>query len=402
MNKFEDVTITQELDSTELDGDEEANVLIRVKNNRLVDLKDVQVKDIIDSRFKVEGVHSRNVNIKSGEEIDAYQYQLIAPRLFQEDNLRINTTVTYYDTDNSTLITLSKGGTIKVVEKTLDLTTSSTTEDTEPYVGDIIDVDYSITNSEDVEAIKDLTLYFPIQEEFELVGPRTYNIANINPGETVEVKGKHKVRPKYNESFQLDDTMIVYHDIYDTVMHENVTGITVDAGNSDVIEPLIYAGIEAPKQANKSEPTKVIVRVSNKGREAAEVKLNNSGEIMTVKVPGRSQRLVEFAKTFNELGNKVINPLGIEYTYQDYQFRSLSSEGSTTVIEKPALFTEVKEFVPEPETAPTEITEEVQEERGVSARFLVEVGIILIIVIAIAGYLIYATRGSAAPPILEE
>ncbi|MFQ5475009.1 MAG: hypothetical protein ACE5DM_04190, partial [Candidatus Nanoarchaeia archaeon] len=146
---FEGITINHEFEKTSLEGDEESSVTVSLTNNLLIDIPNVRIKELIDPRFKVKGVLKKNLVLKADEDIDVLSYVLTAPRLSDEESLKINTTVEYPYQGNDTWITKSDINTMAVKPKELDLSLANTLADTSTSAGSIEYVEYTITNSED-------------------------------------------------------------------------------------------------------------------------------------------------------------------------------------------------------------------------------------------------------------
>ncbi|MFC1754788.1 hypothetical protein ACFL96_15565, partial [Thermoproteota archaeon] len=122
LNKFDDIEINHEFETTSLEGDEESMIVTNLKNNRLVDIHGVRVWDYIDPRFAVDGVHERMLTLKADEEVDIYSYTVTAPRIGEKDDeFIINTTLSYYDPDYNINITQTKESKMTVEPKELDI-----------------------------------------------------------------------------------------------------------------------------------------------------------------------------------------------------------------------------------------------------------------------------------------
>ncbi|MBU0461857.1 MAG: hypothetical protein KJ574_04700, partial [Nanoarchaeota archaeon] len=414
VNKFEDIDITHEFESTSLEGDEDSLVTTNLKNNRLVDLKNVNVTEYIDPRFTVEGVHARTMNLKADEDVDAYSYTLTAPRIeVENDTFYINTTVTYYDPDHEMMVTHSKQETMTVKPKELDLTITRTIDDNDADVGDILNIEYTLTNSEEKEIIKDIALYLPLQWEFDIVGPTSYYIERLAPGESITLTDKQKIKPKLNDTHTVDETLAVYYDVYGTRMMKNSSTDSIDIDKPAVyVGPAIFVNRTVPSQMYANESAKIVFRVVNKGNEPATVRINESGQVFTANIPANGERLVDYTAKISTIGTHTFEPALITYEYQGNTFTTISDKDTLSIVQKPVLFVEAGEEAPPTEeaaaeAAPTGLTEEEiaaaeEAEKKSRTRLILEIFLIIIVVGFIIAYIIYRTKGEAAPPILEE
>lgn len=206
----EPIEIIYDISKTKLESGEIAKVRVSLKNKRKVDVKKVNVSDAIPEALRPIGVRSNFVNINKEALIDVYSYSIKAPWTADEAKFFINTTVWYRD-ESSRLFDSSEGVQITVIPKKPKLKIERKVDAKEIFRGQIIPVDYVIKNEGD-ERMNSILLTFPIHQNIDLIGKQQYLVEKINPGETINLKGIEKVRPKLSGGQRLDAVFVQMSD----------------------------------------------------------------------------------------------------------------------------------------------------------------------------------------------
>jgi hypothetical protein len=411
VNKFEDIQINHEFESTNIEGDEDTLVTTLLKNNRVSDIKNVHVTDYVDPRLGFDGVNTRKLTLKADEEVAVYSYMLTAPRINVESgDFFVNTTVKYYDPDYDQEFIQSEESKLTIKPKELRLTVDRTIDNDEVSIGDVLDVKYVITNSEEEETITNIQLYLPMQKDLDIVGSLEYTIPKLRPGESITLPDKHKIKLKHNGSTTVEETRVVYRDIHDTIMFEDTgtDSITID-DESTYAGPAIFVTRELPLDIYANDTVKIKLRVQNKGDESAEVTINESRELMKVTVPARGERTVDYSKIISSVGDYLFEPAIVTYEHQGEKLTTITDTSTAKVEMKVVKFVQVEEIEEEPEEViVTEITtdidkiEDIEKSRQLSAKFMIQALSVLAVLGLIVAYLVYKLKGGAAPPVLEE
>ncbi len=346
------LTITHSFSKSKVEEDEEIRLTVKVKNNRNVDLKMINVYDNSSVLLLKEGVSSALVDIKAKKTVTVYSYLITAPKVKNETKFAITTTadyefdgIDYRDRKTSYLTVVPKRIKIKV-SKSID-------KEDKYYAGQILDVDYTITNTED-EAVKDIIIYFPKQKEFDVIGKEFYFFESLNPGEEVRLNDIEKIRIKTNGSLTLKESEVTYKDEDGNLFSTESNKISLKAESSYMQGPVIIINKSVPDKVEKGNNFDVNLIVENVGDSIAEVSLRDLNYRKKFKLAPNKKIKFSYKTKIHE--SSELKPAEARYNYLAMPFYAYSNSPTIKISEK-----EIKEVVEEPRVV--EIVEKVEEKR---------------------------------------
>ncbi|MFH1409754.1 MAG: hypothetical protein ABIH34_07620 [Nanoarchaeota archaeon] len=269
-----ELIIEQEVSPSSLEGDQIATVIIRVKNQRTVDISTVEVKDTLP-QFRINGLQHALFNINREDTKTAYQYQIVAPRLTEIGQINLTTTAMYSDEREN--FTVEKKMPITVTPKMLLLTLSREVIDSSVHTGELSRMRYTIVNS-DREPAFNISLHFPLQPDVDLYGDEMFTITQLNPGERVVITNRGQLRFKKNESITLSQPWIDFVDQYGNRqrVHGSTNDIKINQGFGP--GPLILIKREVGSQAMVGEGLRLEYQLFNLGDQDAQVQVSDNGK----------------------------------------------------------------------------------------------------------------------------
>jgi hypothetical protein len=414
-----DLTIS--FDSSEgevLNGGEETEIKVSITNDRLVDLKDVSVKDQIPEGLHVEGVHAKKVKLNKESDTEVYTYRITAPIVHNKTRYDIITTASFFDPDSRMQLNYSENTTITVepLEPTVSFE-ATMDEPTDIYPGTIIPVEYTVSNDETKELIRDITIYFPIQQEMDLIGPKTFFIDKLDPGEEITIKDVVKLRPKVvDESLELNKTLMKYYDNYGNQFSKNSTEDTLDVQDARISGPSLFLKTKAPTLFNRSTEGKITIAVKNNGSADTEATVTQMDKTWTLKVPAGDTQYIEYGMKYDKDGNYTIPDPEAQYDVQGMNaitkgtgtsFEVLLIEGPLVQEALPNVTAEAKpaEAAPEQEKEQLSIEEleaiKKQQATKTAIRYGIIAAVIIIAIVVIMAYFYFAKRKGPAKPFIE-
>ncbi|MBU2561347.1 MAG: DUF11 domain-containing protein [Nanoarchaeota archaeon] len=410
--------LTIEWDSSEgevLEGGEETEVKVSVTNDRLVDLKNVEVKDKIPPELHIEGVHAKKVKLNKDADTEVYTYRLIPPIVHNKTYYNITTTVSFFDPDLRQDINFTKTTTLTINPLKPDISIDVTLEEPDNiYPGTLIPAEYTVRNDEEKEIVRQLTVFFPIQEYIDFIGPKTFFIDRLDPGEEVVIKNLVKIRPKIvDDALKLNKTRVEYYDNYGNLFDENSTDDTIDVEDALINGPAIFLRTVVPDVMNKSTATMVRVEVKNNGTAAADVTVEQGDKMWNVTVAESSTAAIEYAVKYDSEGNYTIPDPFARFTFQglDAHTKGTGAEAhvrlmlglAEQIVEEAAPV--VAEEIPEAEKEEMSF-EEYEAKAAIEQRKLIvkygTMGIIAVLVlVVIAAYINYRRKKGPSAPFVE-
>jgi hypothetical protein len=407
-----------DLDSSEgtvLDGAEETEIAVKLTNDRLIDIRNVQVRDDIDERLHVEGVHAKKIKLLGEEETQVYSYRIKAPVVHNKTKYNITTTVSFFDEDLRQQMNFSKTTviTVKPMEPDLDIDITLDKPD-EIYPGTLIPVEYVLTNNEELEVIRDITIHFPVQAEIDLIGPKTFFIDKLDPGEKFTILNILKFRPKVvRKNLEINESIVDYFDNYGNLFQENESADRIEVERAVMNGPALFLTTEAPDLVNKSAEAIVKINVINNGTAAADVTVTQGERMWNISVGAGSTKTIEYAAVYDQEGNFTIPD---PYASFDLQGLRAHTKGSGTdlrvemmlgpgaVVEEEVV--EVEELEREKEKDEMSFAEYEALQKEQFAKRLIRysiVGAIVVIFLAvIIFYIGYQRKKSPTHPFMEE
>ncbi|MBI4738496.1 hypothetical protein HY772_02865 [Candidatus Woesearchaeota archaeon] len=349
---FADLSITH--DSSEgfvLDGGEETDFTVAIDNPRITNVRNVEVQDVVDSGLSVIGATSKKVKLNKDADTDVYTYRITPPRVHEKTYYNVTTFVTYFDPQGLFIYRTNKTSTFTVNPKRPEVTVTKYLSDDEVSVGEIIEVDYEIKNTEAEEEVRDMIVYFSLQNGIDTIGDSKYYIKRLGPLEAATLNDIERIRPKIaNDSLKLNKTLVEYSDAYGNAFTANSTEESIKVAAAEIIGPGIFVEKRVPSQLNVSQETTVTIEVRNIGTEEALVQVEDNDRAWTVNVPGKSLRVLEYPITFNVEGSYSLSAPIAHYKNQGLSFTAKGDPVTVTVSQY------VPVLVPTPSTAQVEQT----------------------------------------------
>ncbi|MDP2750951.1 MAG: hypothetical protein Q8O89_09040, partial [Nanoarchaeota archaeon] len=325
LKSIKDFTITATADKTTLDEEEKTYFTVKVNNPRLVDIEYVTVADRISNFTLTKGVNSRILHLKSDKIADIYTYEIMAPKVRQDTIININTSVKYESHGKN--YSFSKLTPITVKPKKLDLTITRTYSSSAVFQGQLIDVDYTLSNG-DIEQAKDVYIFFPTQPEIDAVGSILAKVPKLDPGEKIILHKASAIRGKYNRSIEIQPAFIYYRDIDDNLFSMNSTKESLTFKYSFIDGPAIVIYKNATSNVGPYFP--VTVTIQNLGSAILDKLVINDGdkEWQTGLSPGES-------KTFNYIQSSPPGEYNLDKAVATYSYGGLNF---TTASNKPKIY----------------------------------------------------------------
>ncbi|MFC1723597.1 hypothetical protein ACFL0V_05645, partial [Nanoarchaeota archaeon] len=402
--EFEPIEIDH--DSSEgmvLESKEKSIFTVTLDNQRVTDIRNVFVHDEIAEVFEVTGVTSNKLKLLRDEVSEVYKYEIIPPVIFEKQRYNITTYVTYFDDDLDKELNYSETSVITVIPREpsidfeLDLVEPSTV-----YPGSLIDATYTLTNEEEEEPIRDITITFPIGNNFDIIGPRSFYIDRLEPEESIELKDIISFRPKFPQDTQIPPTTIEFYDQYGNFFQENITGETIEIERGLISGPAIFLTTIVPPIVNISERFKVFIEARNLGSQSATAQITAGSHKWDITVPKSGLKTLEYFAKYDSEGTYAL-PTPIAKS--DFLGRELYTGAAEKKVEvmlvqpNMTLPEAIPETVPKVQAAPTDIDEieegfieEEERVRKLNLNFKL-FGIIALAIMVIVVAIIFIRRG---------
>ena len=364
--------ITQTISDTTPEPGDIITVKISLKNNRIIDLEDVFTYDNLSSLLLIPNTKStRTINIEKGTTRDVYSYQLIVPETTETTTYYINTTATYEDNINYTYqkqssFTVTSITTSTSEEKTLTPTIKKTVDDSTMYISELINLDYEIYNGE-LETIKDLVLIFPKQIYLDRIGSVKFQIPTpLGPGEKIILKGIEQIRPKYNGTLYINETILQFKDYQGNEYQVSSNTGTLRIDESYIQGPLFFI----TKTAEYTQGTILItLDVENRGDTSANVALKDGSKKWNFALDSNKKRKILY--TIEPIYNYIELPEAqLTYTYLNKAITAYSEKAiinitlPETTTEQQTETTTTAETTTEQQTETKEAKEAKEQKKG--------------------------------------
>jgi len=307
--KKADLVITQGVSSRSVEGGDEIIVSVTLTNNRQTDIDAITIGDSFPAYISVEGVTQKEISLDSGTEASVYIYKLTMPYVTYAQNFDINTSLSFIE--NGAVKRLSKVSTITINPKNYNLNFRKAISDSDVYIGEIVDVVYTLKNNDDT-GIYNITFDFPKTQYADVHHP-SITIPSLMAGEEV-VQTLESVRYKFNKSAVLGQTTIFYYDENGILYNETTNEIRLTPSYTRVMGQLIFIN----RTYNYSSRV-LNTSITNMGAEATAVVLV-SEKVYTIDLsPFEKSTIIE--KT-DAPSNKEVS---INYNYHNLDFTSYSN-----------------------------------------------------------------------------
>jgi hypothetical protein len=343
VKKIPDLTITKTFSPTTIYEGEDIEVTTKVKNNRYIDLPGVIIEEQFDPNLKIQQNISKSSDLNQQTTHQVYTYKFKAPEVKEDTKFYINTTTFYIR--NNINYTSQKQKEFTVKNKILKPTVTKEIEGTAVY-GNILHITYKIKNTED-EAIYNIQVNYPLQEETDLIDKTFYWINKLQPDEEIILNHEEKIRIKNNATFKLVATNITFED-KDKIQYSKTTStISITPIIGSLNDAAIIINKTAPAQVNLSEPFTTTTNIKNIGTDTAEVSINN--QVLTI-TPNTVKSITQ-TLTLDQVETKTLDKTIASYKVNDLIYYTATNQPSVKVINNSEEIT-IKEK--EQETEPKE------------------------------------------------
>lgn len=341
VNPISDLEIKHDVDTSVNSGDD-FNVDVSVKNKRDVAANNVLVCHHLN--FSNEAQQCRTVSIDASQDLDVFAYTIVAPRVNKTTTYLMSTSVAYNDSWHN--YNFSKETNINVAPPDLKLTVRRTVDSKDVFVGNIVDVDYTITNSQK-ETLANVILYFTPSQYFDTAGNLSYFVGNIDPGEVINLYGIEKVRPKKNDTRTVASATAFYNDLFFGDIHNSSSGdLRLSVDNGYVSGPMIIINKTVPKEWNESKPFVVNLTLTNVGSSAYSVNVFDSGINWSGMVYTSQPVVISYNMSLDSIGKQKLDKAVVKYNYDNNNFTTASNIPEIVIkavkIEKPSNETIIK------------------------------------------------------------
>ncbi len=233
----------------DISGSEEAyentaiEFTITLENPTKENIDKIFAKAVIPKIFKVKGVTSAYTSVNASKSIDALVFTIIPDYVSTQEEYNITVTAEY-----DTLISKSKKIIIK--PKKPEISFSRSLSGSSVYQGDLIDVTYSIGNSDTVD-IKSLVLVPARSQSFDTLGIFEINITDLIAGKKINLEGE-QLRAK--KSGKLGKAILYYKDSKNRLFNVTLEEAEIEVKEGRINDPALVLEL---KQINNSVEYKI-------------------------------------------------------------------------------------------------------------------------------------------------
>lgn len=344
VNKVGNMTIAHAISKAVLESGEEATVSVKVKNPRTTRIRGIVVKDNISDDFTIIGVKSAVIELGANDEQTAYTYLIKAPRVSQETDYHINTTVSYSDGNaaQSYYATqqyeVTKSSTVKVKPQKFELTATRTVDDSSIYIGDFFDVSYTIKNPSTTTTAESIELVLPLQPEFELADTgRVVRLGSLGSGEEIAVADAVTVRAKKAGTNILEKARVKYSNNFGEKFEVNVSSTTVKVNDKTNSETFVFITKDVKTKANNTDFFDVVLNVTNQGKKITSVVVEDGDLRKDFALNNGSSAVFTYAKRIDVPGKYALAPAIATYSFQNRELIAGSNSPSIEIIENPVI-----------------------------------------------------------------
>ncbi len=340
---IKDLVINQLATKTTVESGKTFSVTVSVSNPRITGINNVRIYDTIPSEFSKFGLSSGIVSIPKKDAITAYTYELTAPRVSEEKTFTIRTNAEYADSDNeyayllSSDYNFSKEISIVVQPVKFQLDVAQTMADTELFTGHIHDISYVIKNPSDDKVATGVMLHLPLQQEFDVVASTNFSLPDIDPGESVFLSSKHRIRPKLNDSQTLQKAYFTFKDKYGLNYTFNASESILKIKSSPIYGPALILSRNSSDTVNNTEKFNVTLSIKNIGETNAIARITDGNDVFEVVVPAGIEYIRNRTLSFSEEGTYAIQSAVAEYPYNGMKLYTASNSKVVSVVNKPML-----------------------------------------------------------------
>lgn len=313
-------------------NNKESFVTLKLTNKGNKKIDHINVTEVIHPLLSKEGNLTKVVNIDKAVVMDVLRYKLDPVDIKTTEKYRITTYIDYVS-GNETYHVM-KDTLVEVYQKELDLKIKKTSQLSTVSIGIPFYVDYLIENNAG-EELTNITLLFPMTQDFDMIGNRYYTIKSLGKGEKIAVIGKEKIMSKINgSSVKLEKAIAVFHDNY---------GNEFKANSSEPSARILYRPFQSPAlkiernvsitTINQSEDFPVTISVENIGTEKTRLTISDFGKVWDFEIGAGKKKELSYKVSENKIGEILLQAAMINYTYGGEMHYTASNQNKINVVE---------------------------------------------------------------------
>lgn len=347
----------------------ESDVDVKITNTGNIKIEHINFTEVIDPGLSNDGNLTRVVNVDKGIVMDVLEYTIDPPDAAETKEYKIKTYIDY-NSVNETYHTI-KETVIEVKPKKMSISAKKTSQLDITSLGVPFYIDYEIENTAG-EEIQNVTILFPLSENFEIVGSRYYTIASMAKDEIMPVMGKEMLIPKTNSSsVKIEKTSVVFHDKYGNEFDSNTTAITLEIIYKPLQAPMLNVVRNISKtELNEGEKLTVTTTVKNIGVKAAAVSIDDIGKSWEMQLEPGKEKAFSYEYGEERSGTITLEPAMASYKYEGLMHYAASNKNEIAVKEAVAE-EEKKEQAPVVQQQTIQkIEEQISERTGIAKKYL--------------------------------
>ncbi|MFH0874396.1 MAG: hypothetical protein V1859_00525 [archaeon] len=316
------IQILKTISPATIEENEIAEVTVELLNDRATDVKNVLVEDIVPGEFSVEGVTTAFVDLAKSERKKIYSYKIKTGTVLNETIYLLNTTVKYGEegisyvfTDNS-LLTVSP--------KSLRLSAEKSVQKSECYLGELLNVKYTIENIESEPAF-DLILESTENNYVDTINYFNQTIAKLNPGEKI-VFEKEYIRPKKEGSIIIDGSVLHFKDKNGRIENITTSSFTLSAKDSKIEGPAIMLiKSSSAFSANLNTIIEITLSAQNIGNEKGDFRIVDGNKEWKIALDPKQEWKTLYNISLDFIGEMEVNEAFAYYTFMSNSYRAESN-----------------------------------------------------------------------------
>jgi uncharacterized repeat protein (TIGR01451 family) len=330
INPIKDITIKQDLSSSNPEEGDEVKVTVSIKNNREINLYNIYVIDTIPRELKVKGLTSKTLDLNSGEEVDVYEYTVKLPFTGNETTLYLlNTTVIYED--NIRKYTIDESSKLNAKINTPDIDFKKDISETSALIGENVDTEYTVEN-EDTQIIKNIKIKFPYIQRAAYLDYYEYNISQIDAGDIVTISNTERIIFFDNKtSINIPETTIYYEDSFGNKYSKKSKKESIDIEHASFVQPFLVVDRIVNKTSTDEESVKTKIIIENIGEKGTEFTIFENYKILYQSYisPGEKKEIDSYINR-EEYGVQIIPSAVVNFEITPRKYFALSPERSVT------------------------------------------------------------------------
>jgi len=325
----QNIRVTQDFSQTRVEEGDKLNITVSAKNIREIDLKSVKFSDyFVNGNVSIK-LNERTIDLDKGQERTVYKYILDVPKVAKKTTMRIETKVEY--AEGNVKYGFSKTRGFSVEPKQLDITVQPEVKG-DSFTGTPLNIQYVVENK-DSEAASSITLFFPLQQEIDILGNENYTISRLSPGEKIVLTDIGRIRAKTSGKLTLKPFLVTYLDEDGNLFNLSSKSTSEDVKQTLLIGPALFASKNTSKtKLGLNEVFKVDLVIENRGNEPANAvvyDLNKTWEFNLL--PGRKKTISQ-SYVADVTGKYEISGAKIKYSSLNQSYATVSNPVSLIVL----------------------------------------------------------------------